>query len=406
MSGFATALLQAIPVPPTPIPVSRLVANLTQYIAKNPGDVNAVYTLGRVHYFAFAGATDTLNTFRSSSPVPELYDFGAARSGSVRSTSKEVVGSAARISHLQEALTHLTSVVTGKPGSGSSGRATLTLACVYEEGGPFAEKLPARNGVAATGQSWRDAAIRYYGEAFDRTVASDSATSRQPMWGLDTLVSIEAGRSYVRLLDGRSNLTEDQRARISRIREHTSRLSKLPPGPVTPLIFTFDNDTSLQQLMADKSVAFDLNGTHLPQRYYWLKPNAAVLVWDPDGSGHITTGRQLFGSVTWWMFWSDAYQALAALDDDASGWLEGAELAGLAVWLDRDQDGVSDRGEVVAIADTPIAAIAAHASGMSGVTVMNARGLRLKDGRELPTWDWIAEPAPQPRRTTTDSRNK
>ena len=59
------------------------------------------------------------------------------------------------------------------------------------------------------------------------------------------------------------------------------------------------------------------------------------------------------------MFWDDGYQALAALDDDASGWIDGIELTGLGVWLDRDKDGVSDSTEVVPIARTGIAPIAA-----------------------------------------------
>ncbi len=137
---------------------------------------------------------------------------------------------------------------------------------------------------------------------------------------------------------------------------------------------------------------FNLNGTNLPQRYTWVRPDTAILVWDPESRGRITSGRQLFGSVTWWMFWDDAYQVLPILDDDRNGWVDGRELEGLSLWFDRDEDGVSDDGEVIPVAATPIAAIATQATGRSGSAAMNASGLRLEDGRLLPTYDWVATP--------------
>jgi hypothetical protein len=55
---------------------------------------------------------------------------------------------------------------------------------------------------------------------------------------------------------------------------------------------------------------------------------------------------QLFGSVTFWLFWPNGYEALRALDDNHDGSLAGRELAGMAIWRDGNSDGVSDSGEV------------------------------------------------------------
>jgi hypothetical protein len=96
---------------------------------------------------------------------------------------------------------------------------------------------------------------------------------------------------------------------------------------------------------------------------------------------------QLFGSVTWWMFWPDGWRALAALDDDGDGWLSGAELDGIAVWRDRNQNGVSDPGEVVPAADAGIVRIATHAT--SGER--NPRGVITRGGA-LPSLDWRVSP--------------
>jgi hypothetical protein len=49
---------------------------------------------------------------------------------------------------------------------------------------------------------------------------------------------------------------------------------------------------------------------------------------------------------TGWLFWSNGYEALRALDDNGDGELRGAELWKLAIWRGRNQNGVSEKGEV------------------------------------------------------------
>ncbi len=129
------------------------------------------------------------------------------------------------------------------------------------------------------------------------------------------------------------------------------------------------------------------------ERWRWVTPKAGILVWDAEGTGRITSGRQLFGSVTWWMFWRDGYEALRALDDDGDGWLRSKELAGIAVWCDRNGNGVSEKGEVKPISAYGIVAIAVGAIGGVDSVLFNPKGVQLRDGNFLPTYDWIAEPA-------------
>ena len=91
-------------------------------------------------------------------------------------------------------------------------------------------------------------------------------------------------------------------------------------------------------------VSFDLDGFG-PRTWTWITPDAGWLVFDPRGTGRITSGLQLFGNVTFWLFWNTGYDALRAFDDDGNGVLRGDELAGLAVWRDVNVDGVSRAGE-------------------------------------------------------------
>ena len=140
-----------------------------------------------------------------------------------------------------------------------------------------------------------------------------------------------------------------------------------------------------------RSVSFDLDGSGRGQKWSWVKSDTAILVWDPERSGEITSGRQLFGNVTWWIFWENGYQALAALDDDRDGWLRGDEMKGLALWFDRNQNGRSDPGEVVPIEQTEIESIAVRFEGREADGSWRAvRGVEMKDGSVVPSWDWLA----------------
>ena len=112
-------------------------------------------------------------------------------------------------------------------------------------------------------------------------------------------------------------------------------------------------------------------------------------MWDPQHKGQITSGRQLFGSVTWWIFWKNGYQALAALDNDGNGELTGHELDGISIWQDANSNGISDSGEIKPLKDWDIVSLSTRVTGHIGITPANAQGATLSDGTILPTYDWM-----------------
>jgi hypothetical protein len=76
--------------------------------------------------------------------------------------------------------------------------------------------------------------------------------------------------------------------------------------PITPIAIPLaEGLTALDILDPDASVPFDLDGSALPQRWTWIRPTAAWLVFDQHSTGSITSGLQLFGSVTFWLFWQN-----------------------------------------------------------------------------------------------------
>ena len=85
---------------------------------------------------------------------------------------------------------------------------------------------------------------------------------------------------------------------------------------ITPILVPLQADTDLADLVdAHAQVLFDLGGSWLARPWGWITPNAAWLVFDPQRSERITSGLELFGNVTFWIFWQDGYEALRALDE-------------------------------------------------------------------------------------------
>jgi hypothetical protein len=388
---FALALpglAVAKPMMPQSIPGDRLIANLEAMLVKHPKDAHIEYLLGRAHYAMFAQSYEgrepkTVMVFpnRGDAGLPQFPDMF----GYLFPWNGTAVPKATRenIRHIQGASFHLHNTIALDPGPASA-LAHLTLACVLESSAPLAGKVTLPG--LTTRVKFLDEAGREYLLAFDNSVKSESQTTMVPMFGLETLVSYESARSYLRV--------KPQGPRHGEVAMALAKFKKLPPpNAVTPLIFNLDHRASLGELLAPaKIVDFDLNGTGLPQRYSWVQSTTAFLVWDPEGAGTITSGRRLFGNATWWMLWSNAYEALDALDNNRDGWLTGTELKGLAIWIDRNQNGRAEPGEVTPLRATEIDGIATHGPQKVGMSPANFDGIRMRDGRLLPSYDWTTSP--------------
>jgi hypothetical protein len=163
---------------------------------------------------------------------------------------------------------------------------------------------------------------------------------------------------------------------------------------ITPILIPLAGDSDLAELVDPKAgVRFDLDGSGLARRWGWITSKAAWLVWDPDGRGQVTSGLQLFGNVTFWVFWRNGYDALSALDDSGDGVLSGDELRGLALWNDRNGNGVSEPGEVLPLRAYGISSLTCqaqvHPTGIQWAPI----GVTFTNGTSRPSYDWIV-PSP------------
>ncbi len=127
----------------------------------------------------------------------------------------------------------------------------------------------------------------------------------------------------------------------------------------------------------------------------WLSRDAAWLVYDQKQTGRITSALQLFGNVTFWLFWGNGYKALATLDDNADGQLTGAELRHLALWHDANANGVSDTGEITPVSETGIVALSCRYTETNrspNCRTEAPEGVKFGDGRTRRTFDIILHP--------------
>ena len=260
---------------------------------------------------------------------------------------------------------------------------------------------PDRRGVVRNllVEDWKEQITHQLFVAFALALPSEGSAATQPAIGWATreaYVSYEAGSAYVRIVSARG-ARPDEAVRLATAKAAIAAFDGLPSThSVTPIIFSISGSRPLADLLDPGATStFDLDGSGHSQRWPWVAHDTGILVWDPLKSGRITSGRQLFGSVSWWLFFKNGYDALAALDDDGDGELSGRELDGLAVWFDRNGNGQSDPGEVVPVGELGITGLSCRATERSDKSPCNPRGLRLSTGAILPTYDWITRPLPK-----------
>jgi hypothetical protein len=389
------------------VPISRLIHNTTQYVKAHPKDSGGYYMLGRLHSLAFAGNTRTIEIWKlatgSAYGLP-VFPFLEPVPRPERTNTGTTLPETARW-HLVESLHNYRRATELQP---KQPMAFLGLGWMLEQGALFPDEINApfkKPPQRAAAQEWRAQALAIYNYA---AAHSAELYDANPQPETPEGLVIEANRAILRLLNG-PDLSADQTADRDRARKvvesYEQRVRASTPAAnqnspqvfkspqvISPIIFPLRGVGTLESLLAPgRIVSFDLAGDGAPKKWPWVNSDAGFLVWDPENQQHIDSGRQLFGSVTWWMFWRDGYAALAALDDDGNGWLEGDELAGIAIWRDINENGVCDPGEVIPLRNAGILRIAVRASGRTSKMPFNVQGIQFNDGTFKPTYDWMPE---------------
>ncbi|MFO0804154.1 MAG: hypothetical protein U0791_13655, partial [Gemmataceae bacterium] len=183
---------------------------------------------------------------------------------------------------------------------------------------------------------------------------------------------------------------------IATLDDRMAQLRKLPRA-VTPVAIPLE-DGLIAADLEDRNarVAFDADGSGLQRKWTWINSRAAWLVHDPKHTGKIDSALQMFGGVTFWLFWETGYDAMAALDDNRDGILSGQELDGLALWHDTNTNGLCEPGEVKSVSAYGIMSLSCKFErdhNHPDRVAYSRAGATFKNGHTRPTFDLVLHPA-------------
>jgi hypothetical protein len=398
MLFFHRAEAKFIPIETQQVPISRVLSNLQKRLAQDTNDFKVTYYLARVHSMAYSTNLAEV-PMRKDENVPAFYgpwnDAGVPQS--VRSFSSPSARKAG-LNHLTNAITlYDRALFLLKQSTNASERAGLILptqlglAWCLEQAGRTNEAIAMYRKTLKA--AWRlEVTGNFDFKEWVNDVWTDVQAGRNPLHarprghrGPGVCFSEEIIQYLLTLLDPVTDTAE-----IAQLKADQQTLNTMP-RLVTPILIPLAADARLDELVDEKaSVAFDLDGSGLKRKWAWLTPKAGWLVYDPGKTGRVNSALQMFGNVTFWIFWKDGYEALSALDDDGDGKLSGAELHGLAVWRDRNGNGVSEPGEAVPVEALGIRSISCRSETGNGGMRWNPRGVTFTNGVSRPSYDWIA----------------
>ena len=350
------------------VPVERLVANLERDLAADPRNIEKRINLARLHGMAYALKTEELDATRYSNKPEEPYygvhpDLVPYKSRKAATAAEE----AAAREHLKKAIAQYEAALALDP---RNLLARLGYAWTLEHAG---EKTPAI-------------------EEYRRVIREAWRTEETAQRDLpeDRFFTYEAADYLIPLLDPVRDAAE-----IAELRTRQKSLKERPARAITPVVIPLADNMPAEAIAAPQArVAFDADGSGVRRQWTWISPEAGWLVHDPHRRGEITSALQWFGNVTFWLFWTNGFEALAALDDNGDGELAGDELRNFAIWQDRNSDGVSNPGEVQPLAHHRVVALSCRYADGDRVTfaAVAPRGVRLANGRTRPAYDVLLRP--------------
>jgi hypothetical protein len=251
-------------------------ANLEEAVKKDPKDVRSLVNLARLHGMAYSQKSATVKVEKGHLEqgvwfgyMPALVPFR-----DVLGPKDEATAKAARI-HLAEAVKGFGAAVKLAP---KDVAARMGYAWTLKESGERKQSIGLLRALIE--EAWSDEKNMESGTLNGETVVTEAAGYLIPLLDKDK---------------DRNEIAEMKR-RVA----HLRRLSR----PITPIAIPLRDGLEAHDL-EDRaaSVAFDVDGSERGGHWTWITSDAGWLVHDPKGHGRITSGLQLFGNVTFWLFW-------------------------------------------------------------------------------------------------------
>ncbi|HUR20761.1 MAG TPA: hypothetical protein VMZ90_08125 [Vicinamibacterales bacterium] len=359
------------------VPIERVVANLERMIAQDPGNIEVRLNLARLHSIAYAHKVTEVSAYKTGNGRPgasqgePFFGFGQPHWQPAVTPAADAAAAAKAKEHLMRSIEAYRAVLDRAP----------------------------RHVVAAIGLGWtlkesgdKAGAITALRRAVELGWERDGAPN-QSLWDGRSLTE-ESAAYLIELLDPVKDAAE-----LATLNARVQVLRRLERA-ITPIAIPLRAGVSADEMVDPvRLVPFDLDGSGIVRKWTWLSQDAAWLVHDHRGTGQITSALQLFGNVTFWAFWENGYHALRAMDDDGDGEIRGRERIGLALWEDRNSNGISERGEVRPLIDWGIVSLSTsyeYNAGHQHELAWSPRGVVFATGEVRPTYDLVMESRPAP----------
>ncbi|MBF0454697.1 MAG: hypothetical protein HQL72_07735 [Magnetococcales bacterium] len=126
-----------------------------------------------------------------------------------------------------------------------------------------------------------------------------------------------------------------------------------------PLIIDLDNDGFELTSQADSTALFDMTVNGQVESTGWVGSGDGFLVHDLDGDGIINDRSEMFSSVYSGGSFASGFDSLHSLDENNDGVFNANDSAfsQVQIWQDLDQDGESDSGELMTLAEAGLESI-------------------------------------------------
>jgi len=388
-----------IPIETKAVPIDRVFTNLLKRLVQDTNNFEATYYLARVHSMAFSTNLTEVNVRSKETETVPVFNSPYSDAGvpqSVQSFASRKARETAALNHLTNAIAlYERAILLLKRSTNLSQKSwmilptQLGLAWCLDQAGRTNEAIQMYRKTLKV--AWKQEVIGNFDlKEWANDVWSDVRAGKNPVrahyqghLGPGVCYSEEVIDYLLKLLDPVKDASE-----IAQLNKDKTTLTTV--GRVVTPIFVPLAPANFEELVNEQAqVVFDLDGSGRPQKWGWVTPKAGWLVFDPSGTGRITSGLQMFGNVTFWIFWPDGYQALSSLDDNADGILSGQELCGLAVWRDANSNGVSEPGEVVPVEALGIQLLSCGSQADETGMRWNPCGVGFTNGVFRATYDWI-----------------
>jgi hypothetical protein len=157
----------------------------------------------------------------------------------------------------------------------------------------------------------------------------------------------------------------------------------------SPIVLDLNNDKKIDvaynywlphapKFFTQNIVKFDITGDMVPDLVEWVVgPNDGLLV--EPGVKKVTSALDLFGTAGGY---SNGYEKLATYDKDKNGFVEGKELEGFKVWIDKNQNGICEENELFDIKQFDVKKLSVKHNGKF------VSYYETNDGQKRLMWDW------------------